>query len=732
MRRNIVCSIGIVLFVLLVTGCSTSGPELPAKSLAKRLLADKSSSFVFEEVPSQTDYYELEQISNGKILIKGNNGVSMARGLNHYLKSYCYRSVSWCGNNMSDLPAVLPSLSEKIRVEASVPYRYYLNYCTYSYSMAFWTWEQWEREIDRMALQGVNTVLMAVNGQFAVWQNTLKRLGFSQTEIDEFMPGAGYEAWWLMGNLEGFGGPVSQEYIDRQTQLQKKVLSRIRELGMQPVFQGFYGMVPNILKKKYPDAHIIEQGKWLAYQRPALLDPADPLFGKIASIYYEEQKKLFGDAVFFGGDPFHEGGRMDGIDVPLAAQKIVQEMRKFTPDAIWILQGWQHNPAEKLLAGLKQGDVIILDLMACERPQWKGVESYGKKKGHMQHPWIWCALPNFGGKTGQHGKMSSYSKGPVVAKRNEMGKNMCGIGVASEGIGTNPIVYDMVFDMAWKTDTIDIASWLRNYVGYRYGKSDENCYKAWEILSNTIYECHNAVGGPIESYICARPSEVIASASAWGFTKLFYSPMEIVRAWELMWNSNALFAGVDTYEYDIVDLTRQVLSDYAKFLHENMIDAFQKKDKKAFLEYSNEFLTLIRDMDNLLSTRKEFMLATWLEEAENAGCTPDEKLRFVANAKRQITTWTDIESVLHDYANKEWSGLLVDFYLPRWEVYVNYKTNLLYNKPAERPDYVKMEQDWVNTRSTYLAKINSENTIDVVRGMYEKYHDEIERAYMAR
>ena len=136
-----------------------------------------------------------------------------------------------------------------------------------------------------------------------------------------------------MGNLEGFGGPVSPEFIARQTDLQQKMLKRMRELGMKPVFQGFYGMVPNVLKKKYPDARIKEQGTWQAYQRPAFLDPTDPLFDRVAAIYYEEQKKLFGDAEFFGGDPFHEGGTSEGIHVKLAAQKILQAMRKVNPES---------------------------------------------------------------------------------------------------------------------------------------------------------------------------------------------------------------------------------------------------------------------------------------------------------------------------------------------------------------------------------------------------------------
>ena len=718
---------------MVMYGCSMSTEsDQPVSELAERLLPDNnSSSFVFEKLSSDSDFFELEQAADDRIIIRGNNGVSIARGLNHYLRNYCHKSVSWCGNNLSELPVPLPPVREKVRVTASFPYRYYLNYCTYSYSMAFWDWEQWEKEIDRMALQGINMPLMAVYSQYAVWQNTLRRLNFSEDDIRKFLPGAGYEAWWLMGNLEGFGGPVTPEFIARQTDLQQKMLKRMRELGMKPVFQGFYGMVPNALKEKFPDARIKDQGIWGTYQRPAFLDPTDPLFDKLAAIYYEEQKNLFGEAQFFGGDPFHEGGTSEGINVKLAAQKILQAMRKVNPQAVWVLQGWQHNPVKELMEGVKPSETIILDLMACERPQWGGVKTsmFHKPEGHWNHQWIWCALPNFGGKTGLHGKMSSYASGPVFAKHHPMGKNISGIGTAPEGIGTIPVVYDMVYDMAWRTDSIHIPQWLDNYTYYRYGTEDNNCNKAWKLLSETIYECHNELGGPVESYICARPSDTIQHVSTWGNAVMFYDPMKVVKAWDLLYQSRKRFNHSDTYEYDLTDVTRQVLSDYAKYLPERMVLAFQKKDKERFMEYSGKFLNIIKDEDRLLSTRKEFMLGTWLAEAEKAGGTPEEKRRFVTNAKRLITTWTDTDSDLHDYANKEWSGLLIDFYLPRWEAYVTYKTSLLYGKKLPYPDYSKMEQEWVLTNSTYLSRVNPEGTIAVVEDLYKRYHTEIEQNY---
>ena len=71
--------------------------------------------------------------------------------------------------------------------------------------MAFWDWERWEKEIDWMALHGVNLPL-AITGTETVWYNVLQKLGYNKTEINEFISGPGFFAWWLMNNLEGKQG----------------------------------------------------------------------------------------------------------------------------------------------------------------------------------------------------------------------------------------------------------------------------------------------------------------------------------------------------------------------------------------------------------------------------------------------------------------------------------------------------------------------------------------------
>lgn len=696
--------------------------------LATRMLPNQAKNIRFEQTISNDDFFELET-QKGKLVIRGNNGVSLARGLNHYMRHYLHRTTSWTGENLLPVSS-LPAVKGKLRIEASLPLRYYLNYCTYSYSMAFWGWEQWEEEIDRMAMQGINMPLVAVTGQYAVWQNTLRRLHYTEQEIIDFLPGAGYEAWWLMGNLEKFGGPVTQAFINRQAELQKKMLNRMREYGMEPVLQGFYGMVPNSMIAKYPDSDIRDTGKWITYQRPAFLSPTDPLFAKVARIFYEEQDKLFGKSRFYGGDPFHEGGNSKGINITEAATNIYKAMKEENNEAVWVLQGWSGNPSIALLKGLKRGEALVLDLMACSRAQWGGVpsSSFHREAGFLDHNWVWCALPNFGGRIGMYGMLKSYGTGVVEAVRHPKGKYVCGVGTTPEGIGTNPIDYNIVYDMAWQTDSIHVQEWITDYATYRYGMANKEADAALQQLATSVYNCPWAKDGPQESFFCARPSLKINYVSSWGTAQLYYRPKEVVDALGELLKAEKKLSKVDTYRYDVVDVTRQMLADYGKHIHAQISKAYEVGSLADFDCYTAKFLQLIQDQDKLLSTRKEFLLGEWIRQAESCGSTPAEKELFMRNAKRQITTWTSVDSSLHEYAHKEWNGILAELYAPRWKSYFSLLREQMEGKKPVAVNFFAMDTAWVENNHTY-AHTPVQEEIEIAKKLYNKYITEISAAY---
>lgn len=74
-------------------------------------------------------------------------------------------------------------------------FRYYQNVCTVGYSSAWWQWEQWERNIDWMALNGINLALAFI-AQEAIWQRLYQELNFTKEEIDEHLGGPAFLPWY--------------------------------------------------------------------------------------------------------------------------------------------------------------------------------------------------------------------------------------------------------------------------------------------------------------------------------------------------------------------------------------------------------------------------------------------------------------------------------------------------------------------------------------------------------
>ena len=190
-------------------------------------MPEYAGNIVFHETNDTVDVFEVSSVGK-EVHISGNNANSMAMGLNWYLKSCCNVTVSWYAYEPVQYPDVMPEVSEPVRVEAAVKDRFFLNYCTFGYTMPWWKWQDWERLIDWMALNGINLPL-ANTGQEAVWQKVWRKYGLSDDEILSYFTGPAHLPWHRMNNIDHFDGPLPQNWIDEQVRLQKKILKRDRK-----------------------------------------------------------------------------------------------------------------------------------------------------------------------------------------------------------------------------------------------------------------------------------------------------------------------------------------------------------------------------------------------------------------------------------------------------------------------------------------------------------------------
>ena len=678
----------------------------PVNGLLERIDSGASKKFIIQVKKGQSDFFELDQ-KGDKVVIRGNNYVNIATGLNWYLKYYAGIHLSWNGMT-AKLPESLPKVSTPVRKETNLALRYDFNYCTYSYTMAFWDWERWEKEIDWMALHGINLPL-AVVGQECVWKNMLEKLGYTKEEINKFIAGPAFLAWWAMNNLEGWGGPNPDSWYTQQEALQKKILKRMREYGIEPVFPGYSGMVPHDANKKL-GLNVTEPALWNGFTRPAFLLPTDSRFNEIASLYYKELEKLFGKANYYSMDPFHELEDAGSVDFDAAGKAVLKAMKDVNPKATWVIQGWTENPRPEMIKNLNNGDILILDLFSECRPMWGIPSIWKREKGYEQHDWLFCMIENFGGNVGLHGRMDQLLNNFYLTKNNPLAVHLKGIGLTMEGSENNPVMFELMCELPWRPEKFTKEEWLKDYLFARYGVRDEKITQAWSILADGIYNCPfgNNQQGPHESIFCGRPGLNNFQASSWSKMQNYYDPTSTEAAARLMLEVADKYKGNNNFEYDLVDIVRQSLSDRGRIVYNQTIADFKSFDKKSFAAHSQEFLNILLAQDRLLGTRSEFRVGRWIEQARNLGTTPEEKDLYEWNARVQITTWGNRvcanDGGLRDYAHKEWNGLLKDFYYKRWAAYWQTLQDVLDGKPMVELDYYAMEEPWTLAHNPYTSQ----------------------------
>lgn len=693
----------------------------PVHDLLERIDPGASKKFIIQVKKGSSDFFELDQ-KGDKVVIRGNNYVNIATGLNWYLKYYAGIHLSWNGMT-AELPESLPKVSTPVRKETNLSLRYDFNYCTYSYTMAFWDWKRWEKEIDWMALHGINLPL-AVVGQECVWKNMLEKLGYTKEEINKFIAGPAFLAWWAMNNLEGWGGPNPDSWYTQQEALQKKILKRMREYGIEPVFPGYSGMVPHDANKKL-GLNVTEPALWNGFTRPAFLLPTDSRFNEIASLYYKELEKLFGKANYYSMDPFHELEDAGSVDFDAAGKAVLKAMKDVNPKATWVIQGWTENPRPEMIKNLNNGDILILDLFSECRPMWGIPSIWKREKGYEQHDWLFCMIENFGGNVGLHGRMDQLLNNFYLTKNNPLAAHLKGIGLTMEGSENNPVMFELMCELPWRPEKFTKEEWLNDYLFARYGVRDEKITQAWSILADGIYNCPfgNNQQGPHESIFCGRPGLNNFQASSWSKMENYYDPTSTEAAARLMLEVADKYKGNNNFEYDLVDIVRQSLSDRGRIVYNQTIADFKSFDKKSFAAHSQEFLNILLAQDRLLGTRSEFRVGRWIEQARNLGTTPEEKDLYEWNARVQITTWGNRvcanDGGLRDYAHKEWNGLLKDFYYKRWAAYWQTLQDVLDGKPMVELDYYAMEEPWTLAHNPYASQPEGD-CVSVAKEVFNK------------
>ncbi|KAF9233215.1 glycoside hydrolase family 89 protein [Melanogaster broomeanus] len=721
-------------------------------SLVQRRVPANTNSFNFTLTSgnSSVDTFTLSDATshghgNPQINIECTSISACARGLYTYLTEFGGVDIWWTGSRLDELPNQLPSIGAPVTRSSLVKYRYFFNTVTFSYTTAFYDFSDWELLLDWMALRGINLPLAWVGYEYILIE-VFREAGLSDSDIADFLSGPAFQAWNRFGNIQGsWGGDLPTQWVNDQFALQKQLIPRMVELGMTPVLPSFTGFVPRALSTVYPNASIVAGSQWsgfpTTYTNDSFLEPFDPLFTTLQKSFIDKQTAAYGNVShIYTLDQYNENDPYSGD--PSYLQNVTSgtfaSLRAADPEAVWLMQGWLFFSDEAFwttervqayLGGVPGDDtMIILDLYSEAQPQWERLSSYYGKQ------WVWCELHDYGGNMGFEGNFVNVTAEPLRALSSP-GSSMVGMGLTPEGLEGNEIVYDVLLDQAWSPTAINRTSYVSSWVSRRYNVRSlpAAAVNAWQLLGSTVYSNQDPLSqATVKSILELAPALTgLVNRTGHHPTLVSYdTSTTIVPALQMLLEASKEseeLLSIPEFRYDLVDVTRQLLANQFIVLYESLLATYSSppSNASAVEEAGKPLLQLLYDLDDLLLTDSNFLLANWINAAKswsNGNATYSAYLEYIA--RNQITLWGPTGQI-NDYASKQWAGLVAGYYAPRWEAFVQYlvdtkQNGAPYNATVVLDMMIAIGEKWDNQTGGFAEAANGDSW-ETVKALASKY-----------
>ncbi len=625
-------------------------------------------------------------------------------GVNWYLKYTAHLMVSPNGSSLGEPGLQLPAPAAPIEKPAVSAFRYALNENTDGYTTPYWSYDRWQHEIDILALSGFNAILIQRGNDLAVYQ-AFRSVGYSDVAIRNWITQPAHQNWQWMGNMCCFIEPISLDLMQQRASSARRILDQLRSLGITPVLPGFWGVVPSDFAQHVPGAHVVVQtNPWNGFQRPGWLDPRDPVFAKLAASFYKAQQNLFGPTTLYDMETFQEGGEAGNVPVGPGAVAIQRALNTAHPDALWFMMAWQDNPRPELIAAVDRSKILIADIEQGRIPRENREEEF---KGSR---WLFGGLWEFGGRTTMGAALYDYAR-RMPPMRNRPGSHLSGIALFTEGLDTNPMAFDLYTEMAWRTEPVDLDEWTRAYADRRYGAPDAHARNAWRILQQTAYGyhadgdmAHGERDAAHESLFNAQPSLTATRTGHWAPDVLRYNAADLQPALTELLQVSPALRSTASYRYDVVDVARQVLANDARRQLPLLKAAYDAHDRALFQQRAQLWMQSMALEDKLLGTSEYFLLGRWLGWVPAWSHSAHGRAPLEYDARSIITTWGDrtASEDLHEYGNRDWSGLVSTYYAPRWQLYFNALDTALKTGSAPKPiDWYAFGDAWNRSTAHY-------------------------------
>ena len=666
------------------------------------------------------DCYEV-YAEDKKIVLAGNSNLSLAMAYYRYLQEYCNVYLTSGDFDFSYI-ATTPLPKEKLSLTVRQKIRARISYEMFTVEGNYWGFDRWEKEIDFMAMSGINTPLQAV-GFDGVIYHTLVDIGMPEDFCLEFSSGPTFLMRQLTGNVAGMNSVSSLDYLERKINLGRQITEREKQLGMSPVFPAAMPSVPFSLRKKYIKMDIFKAPAWYNFPPIFLIKPDNAFFDIFNRKFLTIQRDLLGETHNYIFEPIYDCDKK-GYNSYLSSlgKALSDTLGAFDDEAVCYTHLDSINA--DFFKNISAKRYIIISDKTDSILEGKNfvVSIDGNKYG----------------RTGLCGDVERLCNSPYK-KAREKYSTVLGTSISLDTFSENPMYCAAALNALVNSDSVDCDEFVKSYAIKRYGIADYQ--QAAVRLKNICYNADECAG----SIICARPSTLIKHTAPYDSMERKIDFHELYEVADSILSSD--LRKNDAMRADIQSIVRQILSELAYPVYLRATEFFKNKDVGNYEQASNLFLEICEDMDRLLKTRSGTNFFTRIDEARQLGANKDEKQQLEINFLLLHTIWGPIDhTILYDTVWNEWGGLVKDYYAQRWFMYFR-ALAAYFDNPKKLKDVSKKQPlDRNEYKGSYQAKrlaifennfienhiprkdgICDEDTITVAKEILEKYSQVIKQ-----
>lgn len=687
-------------------------------------------------------------VKGNTLTVKASSGVAACRGFYDYVKSKGAGIATWSGNRF-----VVPEDMGVEQKSVVSPYRdhQYFNVVTYGYTAPFWDEARWDKELDWMALHGIDMPLLLL-AQEQVYREVFLDMGLTSEEIDAWEVGPAHLPWMRMGNLSGnsFDGPLGRDWNERQVALCKHVIDRMRRLGMKPICPAFGGFVPKDFVKHYDGTIDYTGWDWVPQDtRNYRLNPGSKAFAEVGTRFIRKWEEKFGRCEYYLSDSFNEMEiPQDKALMTSYGDAIYKSISDANPDAVWVMQGWTvgfqrdswgNGIFEALVKNVPDEKFMMLDMATdYNKTWWKSSYNWDYYDAFYGKPWVWSVIPNMGGKTAFTGVIDYYANGRLDAQHSANRGNLTGYGIAAEGVENNEIIYELITDGGWigAADSIDVEKWLDDYAICRYGDVAKQDRLWHDALRKSVYNgfCdHPQFAWQVRNNIVGRGS-VQLNDDFYQAVESLFSDAEMLkhRLQNMTDDSQRLLRA------DLIEAAAMYVGGKIEVMNSGIRRAVEADNKSLANEILTELKALMLRLDKSLTAHPLYNLELWENQAMKVAGNDADKKRNAVNARRIVSVWYGDhrqDEPVNDYACRIWAGLIRDYYMPRlvgtWERRINgrefdqiaFENSFVEKAPSLTPQQPLAEEEVVDFLVQLVSDAKALAGVDVNDGGDQKLGD---------